>query len=502
MDLEVRDFTREQQEELLQRYAKLTFANLKRNIVQDLINEKNESVIYKKYRKEDIVRMLENPQKHEKQIRELSGFIYLVSSHYRRLIDYYATILLYNYTIVPIKISVNKMNKSQYKKDYIRIVNLCEKYNLKHEAQKSIKIAIRDGVFFGICYESEDSFYIKNVNPNLCRITSIEDGTFRFSFDMAYFSGKEELLEMYGQDFITAYYAYKGNREKGIKGDKKKKWYEVPNGICVKADPSDPLYSIVPMAGLLLDILSIDDYKLLKKAKVEADNYKILSMKLETNDEGFPLIPYDLSSRYFSTACDALPTGVGAILTPFNITDHSFKTSNTADSDNVSEAVKTYWESAGISNALFGGGNVTSSGGMTLSVKPDEAFVFTMLQQFEGFFNTKFKKINLKNTFKLKFSQQSIFNQDEYANRLSKAAQYGTPTKLLYMSSLGMTPSDVLGMTYLENDVLNLSGNTWDKPLISSNTQSSSESRETGRPKSEDNGEIIGDAGEKSREQN
>ena len=48
MDLEVRDFTREQQEELLQRYAKLTFANLKRNIVQDLINEKNESVIYKK----------------------------------------------------------------------------------------------------------------------------------------------------------------------------------------------------------------------------------------------------------------------------------------------------------------------------------------------------------------------------------------------------------------------------------------------------------------------
>ena len=86
----------------------MSFANLKRNIVQDLINNKNESVIYKKYKKEQIVNMLENPQKNEEQIRELSRFIYTVSSHYRRLVDYYSTILLYNYTVIPTKLSTKK----------------------------------------------------------------------------------------------------------------------------------------------------------------------------------------------------------------------------------------------------------------------------------------------------------------------------------------------------------------------------------------------------------
>ena len=86
--MEVKDFTKEEQEKIMSKYATLAFANLKKNIVQDLINSRNESIIYKRYSKEDIVKMLDNPQKHEKELRELSGFIYLVSSHYRRLVDY------------------------------------------------------------------------------------------------------------------------------------------------------------------------------------------------------------------------------------------------------------------------------------------------------------------------------------------------------------------------------------------------------------------------------
>ena len=109
--MEVTTFNKEEQEKIMAKYVQMSFANLKRNIVQDLINSKNESIIYKKYTKEQIVNMLENPQKNEEQIRELSRFIYLVSSHYRRLVDYYSTILLYNYTVVPTKISVKKPNK-------------------------------------------------------------------------------------------------------------------------------------------------------------------------------------------------------------------------------------------------------------------------------------------------------------------------------------------------------------------------------------------------------
>ena len=143
---EVKDLTEEEREKVMTQYTQLLFANLKKNIVQDLINDRNESVIYKKYKKEEIVKMLESPQRNEDKIRELSNFIYLVSSHYRRLVDYYSTILLYNYLVVPIKISTKKPNKTKYKESYYYTINECEKYNLRHESTKAIKIDIRDGV--------------------------------------------------------------------------------------------------------------------------------------------------------------------------------------------------------------------------------------------------------------------------------------------------------------------------------------------------------------------
>lgn len=497
--MEVKDFTKEEQEQLMAKYVQLSFANLKRNIVQDLINSKNESVIYKKYTKEQIVNMLENPQKNEENLRELSRFIYLVSSHYRRLVDYYSTILLYNYTVVPTKIPVKKPNKTKYTECYYHIVNECEKYNLQQEATEALKIAVRDGVFYGICYENEDSFYIKPfTDTKYAKIASVEDGAFRWSLDMAYFNGKEYLLDMYGSDIKQNYYLFKGNKKEGIKGNKAKKWYELPNGIVVKSDKSDFFGSIPTFSNLLLDILSIDDYKLLQKAKVEGDNYKILGFKLDTDTEGSPIMPYDLAAKYFNTASETLPSGVGAILVPFEISEHTFQTSNASSINTVTESMNVFWESAGIPSSLFGGGNINSSGAMSISVKPDEAFAYSLLIQFERFFNVKFKKMSLEYSFKLKFSRLSIFNQNEYVNRLSKASTLGMPIKLEYISALGFSPSDVLGMTYLEEEVLMLSKKAWLTPLISSNTQSAVDS-EGGRPTSESKGEILGESGEQTQ---
>lgn len=481
------------------KYAQLSFANLKKNIIQDLINSHNESVIYRRYSKEDIAKMLENPQKNEKQLRELSGFIYLVSSHYRRLVDYYSTILLYNYTVIPIKIPIEKIKKTEYKKAYYYVVNECEKYNLAHEATKATKIAVRDGVYYGLCYESKNSFYIKPFDNRYAKISSIEDGVFRFSVDLGYFSGKEYLLEMYGQDFTHAYELYKGNKEKGIKADKTKKWYEPENGICLKVDETDPIYSLPLWTGVLLSVLDIEDYKLLQKAKAENDNYKVLNAKMETDEDGVPKMEYSTAEKYYEQMAANLPPGIGLLLNPFDVTDFSFQSSSAADNNAVTEAENQFWEAAGVSSLLFGSTKATSSAALTLSVKPDEALAFSILKQFERFFNMKIKKMNLDYQFKIAFSQQSIFNTNEYTDRLSKAAQYGVPIKLQYASSLGMSPSDIIGMSYIEDEILSLCNKTWNKPLISSNTQSSIDS-ESGRPTNASRGEGLTESGEQSLE--
>lgn len=497
--MEVKDFTPEEQEKIMMKYSQLAFANLKKNIIQDLINNRNESIIFNRFSKEQIVKMLDYPQRSEKEIRELSGFIYLVSSHYRRLIDYYSTILLYNYTVVPTKIPITKPKKNDYKKAFYHVINQCDKYHLRDEAAKAIKIAVRDGVYFGLCFESEDSFYIKPFDNRYAKISSIDDGVFRFSIDMAYFSGKEYLLDMYGSEFKTAYRRWKGDAQKGIKGDKTKKWYEPENGICLKIDESDPFYSLPLFTGVLLSVLDIEDYKLLQKAKAENDNYKVLSAKMETDDNGVPKMDYNVAKKYYEQMAQNLPGGIGLLLSPFDVEDFSFKSSASTDNRNaVTDAESQFWEAAGVSSLLFGSTKATTSAALILSVKPDEALAFSVLQQFERFFNRKIKKMNLDYSFKLVFLQQSIFNVDEYVNRFSKATQYGVPAKMYYASSLGLSPSDIIGMSYLEDEILELATKTWTHPLISSNTQSSIS--EVGRPTNASKGEGLSESGEQTKE--
>ncbi len=497
--MEVKTFTEEEKQKILAQYAKVSFANLKRNILQDLRNNKSESVLYRKYSKEQITGFLENPQKNEKQIRELSCYLYMVSSHYRRLVDYFALILLYNYNVIPTKIP-EKITKKVYKETYLKVIKECEKYNLRHEAEKAIKITVRDGVFFGLCYESEDSFFIKPVQAKYAQISGIEDGTYTYEFDLNYFNSNKELLNMYGEEFINAYDRYKGNKEKGIAPNKDKRWYEPKNGICLKMDESDPYYSLPLFTGLLVEVFGIEDAKMLQRAKKENDNYKALSAKIATDADGVPLLSFEENEKWFNHIVDNIDnTGIGVFMSPFEITDFSFASTKTSDNDDVVAAQENFWMSSGTSSLIFGSAKATSSSSLTLSVKPDEQIAYSVLLQFQRYFNKKLKKKDFEYEFKIEFTQQSIFNGAEYIDKYAKAASMGLPVKTAYATSLGLTPSDVWNLTILEEDVLELSKKRWTTPLVSSNTMSNAD-EEGGRPTNASQGKSLKETGEQTAE--
>jgi hypothetical protein len=494
--MEVKEFTEAEKDALIARYARMSFANLKKNILQDLRTNSNESVLFKKYKKEEIVKFLENPQKYEKEVRELSCFLYMVSSHYRRLVDYYGLILLYNYNVVPSRIPEN-YDKNKYKESYLKVIRECDKYNLRHEGIKATKIAIRDGVFFGLEYESEDSYFIKPVLPQYAKISGVEDGVYTYEFDLNYFNKNKNLLHMYGKEFINAYDKYKGNPEKGIPADKNKRWFEPSNGVCLKVDESDPYYSLPLFTGLLTEVFSIEDAKMLQKAKKENDNYRALSAQIATDSDGVPLLSFEENQKWFNHICDNVDNaGVGVFMSPFTITDFSFASTKTSDDDDITSAQENFWMSSGTSSLIFGSAKATSSSSLTLSVKPDEQISYAILLQFQRHYNKKLKKKNMDYEFKVEFTQQSIFNNTEYVDRYAKAASSGLPVKTYYATSLGLSPSDVWNMTVLEEDVLCLAKEKWITPLVASSTMSHSEN---GRPTAEESGDTLGDSGENTR---
>lgn len=475
------------------------FAKLQNTTIQDLLNNRNESVMYSKYPKERIVQFLEAPQRNEKELRELSIFLYVVSSHYRRLIDYLGNIMEYNYMIKPTMLKggdYRAINKDDYYKVYLDVVRECNKYNLPQESKKMIKTALREGVFYGLYYETDDSFYIKPVSSIWAKISHIEDGTFCPSFDLAYFSGKEYLLENYGKDFETAYWKYKGRN--GKQGDKSLKWYKPKNGICIKADDTDVVYSFPYFLGLLLDLYDIDDYKMIQKAKSKNENFKALGLKMGVDKDGVPTMDYGMAVKYYNQVAANIAEGVGVFLTPFDVQEFSFAASSTAERDKVVDAIDKYWYGAAISPLVMGSSKATSSSALLLSVKPDEGIAYSLLEQIARVFNRIIKNMNLDYGFKIEFLNQSIFNGDKYIDNQCKGAQYGVSgAKSKYAASLGMNPSDILGMSFLEDEILGFGTKMFNVPMVSSHVQSA---EGAGRPTSESKGETLGDAGEKTKE--
>lgn len=487
----------------IEKYSQLAFANLKKNIVQDLIKNRNESVIYRKYSKERVVQMLETPQVFASALQEMSNFLYMVSPHYKRLINYYSMLPKFNYSIRPINLpQKSKIKKTEYRNTYNYVCDLHKKYNLKQECFKIMQSVFRDGIFYGLSYETTDSFYIRPFNRAFAKISSVEDGVFVHSIDLTYFTDKEDLLPEYGKEIESAYLMYKGNSKKGTKGDTSKRWFEPSNGICIKADEDDPIYSIPVFTGLILGVLDIEDYKLLKKAKTEIDNYKVLAMKMDADENGVPKMDYEMAMKYYGQASANIPDGIGLILSPFTITDFSFQKSSVADSDAVNESEENFWSSSGTSPLLFGSAKNTTSTSMELSIRNDELISFAVMNQIQRYFNMKTKKLDLPYSFEMKFLEQSIYNETKVQDSYLKAGQYGVSgTKLLYANSLGLEPADINGMAYLEDDILGVGKNIFVRPLISSNTLSNgSVDNAGGRPTNESKGEDLTESGQQTSE--
>ena len=118
-------------------------------------------------------------------------------------------------------------------------------------------------------YDDTDNYFIKPVRPEFCIITSVENGVWRFSFDLDYFTQKTlRYLPEYGRDFEAAYWAYKGKKDLDgkwiIEPNKTKRWFEPKKQICVKFDPEMD-WTVPPFVGIFKSIIDLDTYEEIKK---------------------------------------------------------------------------------------------------------------------------------------------------------------------------------------------------------------------------------------------
>lgn len=445
------------------------------------------STSYTRYTKEQILSYMQTPSTNEKNIRDASIYLFDASSQYRRLIQYYAGLLRWDYYLAPVDLDKTKVKPDAFRKALLKAQSQVELMNLKHELTKATIITLREGVLYGAIWQNKTSFYVQRINPDYCSLTSIEDGTWRYAVDMSKI--QESKLPLYPPEFTTMWNAYKSGGEK---------YQEVPIDItfCLKADETTTNYSIPPYASTLPMLYDLETYKALQETATKIANYKILGMQIPMNSDGTPQVPWEQAEKYYAQLTKVLPPYVGAFVSPMKTEDHNFeKSGGTHDVDTVSRAEAQFWEASGTSALLHGSTLANTAGTLKLAIRADEELMLIFANQVERLINRILKSMSGTMKFKIRFLPTTVFNQVEQADLLKDAASLGLPgSKTMYLASIGMPQTAVNGMEYLENEMYDLE--SW-LPVRSSYNSSSSDG-EAGRPAMDET--ELDDEGEATRE--
>lgn len=456
-------------------------------VLRDLNNRYRRDLPYyytRYFNKDDVTLWLSDPYRYEKQLRQAVRYIYQVSSHFRRIIQYFVGLSDIVYLIEPYGIDPKKTAVSKVNLNYRRTLQILESMNLKTQLKKILTVVLREDVFYGTLWETSKGVTIIQLPSDYCAISEIEANVFNVSFNFSYFTNNEDMLDSFPEEFRIKYMLYKNSDRKYIH-----RWMTLdsPNSFAIKCNADIIEYAIPPFAGVLREIYAIEDYKQLKLAKTALENYALVAMTIPMSDSGEWGIDLNKAEEFWRNLDSVLPEEVGSVLTPMPLNKISFEKSNTGDTETVTQAEENLFTASGVSSLLFNNAKA-SSNALLLSIKADQAITYGIVLSITDALNRYLASRPYAEFFRLNILDISPFNRKEASDSYLKACQFGIPMISYYCAASGLDQMAMDAMSYLEGTVLNLPERF--KPLLSSTQMSSnSTSSSTKSVTSDSNGE-------------
>lgn len=463
------------------------FALLNRLITRDVNNNTN-SPTFSLYTKDEITTYLSNPYQYEKQLRRAVTYIYGASSHFRRLIQYFTGLSDLAYVVSPYRIDPKSVNAKSISRNYRKVLNALSAMNVRTQFPKILTVCLREDVFYGTMWVTNDNITIQQLPSDYCTISTIEGNVPNATFDFSYFDARSALLEFYPSEFQTKYNAYQKDR-RGLR------WQELdcPTSFAIKCNNDILDYALPPFAGILREVYDLEDYKQLKMTKTALENYAMLVMTLGIDKDGNWTMDFDKAKDFWRNLDSVLPEEVGSVLSPMPINKISFEKSNTGDTDTIAEAEQNLFTAAGVSSLMFNN-DKASANALLLSIKADQAITYGIVKSIEDAVNRYIQAQSYGKNFRATFLDCSPYNRKELGDQYLKACQFGLPFISMYAATQGMSQSEVDCMSFLENDVLNLTERF--HPLQSSTTQTGSSSGADGEGATDEGGAPVKDVGD------
>lgn len=453
--------------------ARARFAAVK-DILQLIDLTQNKSRSYTVYSKDNLRSYLQNPstEANQKNLRNLSEFLYTVSHVYRRLVLNKANQFDAKSYIVYPKLNDNgEVEESSYQ-NYIKTSNYVQGMHLDTQIRKCLIKAWLDDVVFGFCYGNpeEDMFFIHILDPDYCKISSVDyySGKINFAFNFSFFDGSNSFyLDVYDPVFKKMYNSYKS--------DSKLRWQELPpeQTFCLKINEENLDYGIPPLSGLFNSLIDLVDLSQIQAVKDELSAYKLIWAKIDTISGSKEVddfqIDLELANQFYQKLQSVLPEGVAFGMSPMDLNDITFEADAANDTNVVNKALTNLIETNG--DIVLNSNKITNSASFKMAVFSESMTAMSIVAQFNVWVNFYIKNnLNIEDVI-VEFSDVSRYFKDDKIEQLLKLGGYGVPIKNQLISLLGISPAQARSLEYLE-DKLGLARIKWIAPLVSSNVQS------------------------------
>lgn len=432
--------------------------------------------------------MVTKPESYQSQLVKLSNFMYRNSGYYKGIVNYYVNMALcrWNVDTEVFHQDFYSLNTDEIKAKYFEFISTVSKFNLENEFPKIFKRVFLEDTCYGYLVENEINTFIYYLPSDKCKIKRQYDGIYGYGINASSFSERQLLnLPKELQSLISA------------AKQKNETWAIVPpdKSICIKYNDNFS-YVFPPLFTLINSIADIKDYKALAKRKSENENYNLLAYEIPIkNDQvDVPLVSDDMITPFIVMGREIIPEGFGIIPSPVPIKPIQFQ-SNNAERDKVRDSISQMYSEAAVPEAMMGAS--TSGSELKQAIENDSGEIYRIYRQIEQFVNLKMMILGFTfKSYRLCYQLLNIttYNQKDFVEQELKDAQASIPNKFKLCSSKGISPTKLLGNTYIENTIFNI-GDDW---TVLKSSYTSSNDNESGRTQLKD--DELSKSGEQSRQ--
>ena len=187
------------------------------------------------------------------------------------------------------------------------------------------------------------------------------------------------------------------------------------------------------------------------KAKTESDAYKLVFLKIPTNDDDQIAMGDEIITPFTEMVKSIVPETYGVVPSPMDLQLIESKSTASDDSNKVDDAVDNYYGEAGVSKALIS--SASSGSELKLSMKVDSSDIYRIYRQIESWMDLQMKLrgyIYEDYQFVYRILPTTIFDVDDYIDKQLKLAQASLPVKGTLLAATGVNTAKMLGNSFTE----------------------------------------------------